>query len=542
MFGLMQKKQLLVSSIIDFAQKNYGDVEIVSKNVDGKIFRYNYEEASIRIKKLIISLQNLGLKKGDRIATLAWNNHRHFELYYAVSSMGAVLHTINPRLFEEQIIYIMNHAEDKILFLDSDFSKMVSNISEKLVYVKKYIIMDKKDSNLNKELTEASFYEDLIDHKQTELDWPNFDEGKACSLCYTSGTTGNPKGVLYSHKSTLLHAWATAMPDTLGISANSVVMPVVPMFHANSWGLIYASPMSGAKLVLPGSKLDGESIYKIINDEKVTLSAGVPTVWLMLLEYMDKNKGVIPSVKELVIGGSAAPRSMIKDFLINYGVDVLHAWGMTEMSPLGSVCRLLPKHSYLPLDKKFDLKAKQGRPIFGVEMKITDDAGKEMPRDGKAFGNLKVRGPWIVEKYFKEEKKVTDEEGWFNTGDVATIDPDSFMHITDRSKDVIKSGGEWISSIELENVAVAHRDILEACVIGIYSKKWDERPLLLVVKSKSAEIKKDDILAFFENKVAKWWVPDDVIFVDELPHTATGKLLKSKLREEYKYYKIDSDS
>ena len=538
MLGLMQNRQLLVSSIIDFADKNYGDVEIVSKTDGNQVHRYSYSEATCRIKKLINALKNIGLKKGDKVATLAWNDHRHFELYYAISSMGAILHTINPRLFEEQIIYISNHAEDSILFFDQSFSNLVNNISKKLVSVKKYVIMKSEKSDLNIKLDNIISYENFIDHKIKDLDWPYFKEEEACSLCYTSGTTGNPKGVLYSHKSTLLHAWATSMPDTLCISASSVVMPVVPMFHANAWGLVYAAPMTGAKLVLPGSDLDGESIYKIINDEKVTISAGVPTVWLMLLNYMDQNGGSIMSVKNLVIGGSAAPRSMIKEFSDKYNVTVLHAWGMTEMSPLGTVCRLLPKHKDLSSASKFDLKAKQGRAIFGVEMKITDDSGVEMPRDGKSFGNLKVKGPWVAEGYYKEPKKILDEEGWFNTGDVATIDPDGFMQITDRSKDVIKSGGEWISSIDLENIAIGHEKILEACVIGIPDTKWDERPLLLIVQDKKSELTKKEVLDFFVGKVAKWWIPDDVIFLEELPHTATGKLLKSKLRDEFKSHKI----
>ena len=538
MLGLMQNKQLLVSSIIDFADKNYGDVEIVSKIDKGQVHRYSYSEATCRIKKLIIALKNIGLKKGDKVATLAWNDHRHLELYYAISSMGAILHTINPRLFEEQIIYISNHAEDKILFFDQSFSGLVSNISKKLVSVKKYVIMKSEQTRIDINLDGLISYENFIDHKVSELDWPDFKEEEACSLCYTSGTTGNPKGVLYSHKSTLLHAWATSMPDTLCISASSVVMPVVPMFHANAWGLVYAAPMSGAKLVLPGPDLDGESIYKIINDEKVTISAGVPTVWLMLLNYMDQNDGAIVSVNNLVIGGSAAPKSMIKEFSDKYNVTVLHAWGMTEMSPLGTVSRLLPRHRDLSSESKLNLKAKQGRAIFGVEMKITDDDGIEMPRDGESFGNLKVRGPWITERYYKEQKEILDKEGWFNTGDVATIDPDGFMQITDRSKDVIKSGGEWISSIDLENIAVGHEKIVEACVIGIPDTKWDERPLLLIVLDKKCNLTKEEVLSFFVGKVAKWWIPDDVIFVEELPHTATGKLLKSKLRDDYKNYTI----
>ena len=540
MLGLMQNKQLLVSSIIDFADKNYGDVEIVSKINKTEKFIYNYSEATNRIKKLVQALKNMGLKKGDRVATLAWNDHRHFELYYAISSMGAVLHTINPRLFEEQITYIANHAEDKVLFFDESFSNLVTNISKKLFTITHYVIMQSYKSPLKIKLENLSSFEHIIDLKKVDIEWPQFKEQEACSLCYTSGTTGNPKGVLYSHKSTLLHAWATAMPDTLAISASSVVMPVVPMFHANAWGLVYAAPMSGAKLVLPGSEMDGKSIYEIINDESVTISAGVPTVWLMLLNYMEEKKVRIDTVKNLVIGGSAAPKSMIKDFFEKYNVTVLHAWGMTEMSPLGTVSRLLPKHSNLTYESKLELSSKQGRAIFGVEMKIIDDDGKIMPRDGKSFGNLMVRGPWITERYYKEEEVIIDEDGWFNTGDVATIDKDGFMQITDRSKDVIKSGGEWISSIDLENIAIGHEKILEACVIGIEDMKWDERPLLLVIKDKKSKLSKKEVLDFFVGKVAKWWIPDDVVFVDELPHTATGKLLKSKLRDEFKDYKSNN--
>ena len=538
MFGLMQKKQLLIPSLLEFAEKNHGKTEIVSHTVEGKIHKYNYAEASKRTRKLANALKKIGIKDDDRVGTLAWNTFRHFELYYAVSGMGAILHTINPRLFEEQIIYISNHAEDKVLFLDSTFIDLVERIFPKLNNVQAFVIMTDIKSMPATSLPNVFCYESLLEECNEEFRWPELDENKACSICYTSGTTGNPKGVVFSHRSTVLHAWGTALPDTLCMSASTIALPVVPMFHANTWGLIYAAPMTGSKLVLPGPHLDGANIYKLIESEKVTLLAGVPTVWLMLLNYLDDKNKKLESVENIVIGGSAAPRSMIESFSKKFDVQVLHAWGMTELSPLGTVNRLLPKHKMLDEKSKFDIQSKQGRSIYAVEMKITDDDGIALPHDGKTFGNLKVRGPWVASSYYKEKINILDQDGWFDTGDVATIDIDGFMHITDRSKDVIKSGGEWISSIELENIAVGNTNVLEACVIGVRHPKWDERPLLIIVPKEKDKCNEKEILDFFVGKVAKWWIPDRVVFVESLPHTATGKLLKSLLRDEYSEFSL----
>ena len=537
MFGLMQDKPLLISSLIQHAELNHGGSEIVSRLEDGSIHRYNYSDASKRIRKLANALLRLNIKLGDRIGTLAWNTFRHFELYYAISGVGCVLHTINPRLFHDQIIYIINDAEDKIIFVDLSLFELINSIMPRLESVKAFIVMTDKESMPVTVHKNVFCYETLLENESDNHDWILMDENTACSICYTSGTTGNPKGVVFSHRSTLLHALATALPDTFNISATTVVLPVVPMFHANTWGVVYAAPLAGAKLVLPGEKLDGKSIYELIDKEKVDLLAGVPTVWLMLLNYLSENNKNLNSVNNIVIGGSAAPRAMIEEFSKKYDVNVLHAWGMTEMSPLGTVNRLLKKQEKLDEKSKFDILSKQGRPIFLVEMKITDDKGIELPRDGKSFGNLKVRSPWAAKSYFKKEGgEILDDDGWFNTGDVATIDIDGFMQITDRSKDVIKSGGEWISSIELENIAIGYEGIKEACVIGVPHAKWDERPILLIVSKEKRTINVDNILSFLEDKVPKWWLPDDIILVDSLPHTATGKLLKSELREKYKDY------
>ena len=537
MRGLMQDQPLLISKLIEYADIYHGDTEIVSQTVEGDIHRYSYRECHRRSKKLANALTRLGVGLGDRIATLAWNGYRHFEAYYAVSGIGAILHTINPRLFTEQITYIANHAEDKVLLLDLTFVEMVEKLAPELASIETYVVLTDGDHMPDTSLPDALSYEELIAGEPGEFDWPKLDENTASSLCYTSGTTGDPKGVLYSHRSTLLHSYAGCTTDVLGFSARDVVLPVVPMFHANAWGIPYAAPLAGSKLVFPAPQLDGESVHRLIEAESVTMTAGVPTVWLMLLDYMAKNGKTFSTLDRVVCGGSAMPRAMIETFEETYNVRAFHAWGMTEMSPLGTVGSLKVKHATLPSQERIDVKTKQGRGVFGVEMKIVDDDGNELPRDGEAFGNLMVRGPWITNGYFKGEGGETlDKDGWFHTGDVATLDSEGFMHITDRSKDVIKSGGEWISSIDLENIAVGHPDVKEACVIGVRHPKWDERPLLLVVPDDDKTVDKDAMIKFLTDKIVKWWLPDDVVMVDELPHTATGKLLKARLREEYKDY------
>ena len=539
MRALMQDKPLLISSLIDFAAQYHSDAEIVSRTIEGPIHRYTYVEAQARSKQLANALRRLGVELGDRVATLAWNGYRHLEIYYGVSGMGAVLHTINPRLFPEQISYIANHAEDKYIFTDLTFVPLLEQVAPSLTTVKGYVVMTDEAHMPETSLPNAMCYETLLAAESGDYDWPQFDEMTASSLCYTSGTTGNPKGVLYAHRSTVLHSFAVCMQDVLGLSSRDTVLPVVPMFHANAWGLAYAAPMCGAKLVMPGAAMDGESIYQLVDEEKVTMSAGVPTVWLMLLGYMQEHGKKLPHMDRTVIGGSAAPQSMIETFERDYDVTVIHAWGMTEMSPLGTTGVMKAKFADLPFEERLKYKVKQGRVVYGVELKITDDDGNDLPHDGEAFGHLMVRGPWITNGYFKGEGgDVLDADGWFDTGDVATLDGEGYMQITDRSKDVIKSGGEWISSIDLENLAVGHPDVAEAAVIGIAHPKWDERPLLVIVRNPGSEVTKEAILEFMEGKIAKWWMPDDVTFVDEIPHTATGKIQKISLREQFAGYKL----
>jgi len=542
MQGLMQDRPLLISSLIDHAKAFHPDAEIVSRTVEGPVHRCTYGDIHRRSKQVANALTALGVKPGDRIATLAWNGYRHMELYYGVSGAGAVLHTINPRLFPEQITFIANHAEDQYLFFDLSFAPLIEKLCPSMKSVKGFVALTDRAHMPAIGVPNLVCYEELVGAQSSDYEWPVFDERTASSLCYTSGTTGNPKGVLYSHRSTVLHSYATCMVDGLGLSAVESVLLVVPMFHVNAWGMPYAGAMSRAKLVMPGPALDGKSVYALMKDERVTLALGVPTVWLMLFQHVDA-AGVDPNhdltLKRVVIGGSAAPRAMSEKFETKFGAFVVHAWGMTEMSPLGTVCNLLPKHRGRDLSARLDLQAKQGRPLYGVEMKINDDEGRRLPHDGVAFGHLMVRGPWITSGYFKGDGgQILDAAGFFDTGDVATIDPDGYMQITDRSKDVIKSGGEWISSIELENAAMGHPAIAEAAVIGIAHAKWQERPVLIVVRKPGPEVTRGDVLKFLEGKVAKWWMPDDVVFVDELPHTATGKLLKTKLREMFKDYRL----
>ena len=541
MDGTMMQRPLSISSLIEYAAKNFGDTEIVSRTVEGTgdagIHRYNYREANRRAKQLANALKHLGTVKGDRIATLAWNGYRHFEIYYAVSGMGAITHTVNPRLFPEQIAYIINHAEDSLLFVDLTFVPLIEALTPSLKTLKGVVVMTDRAHMPSAKIPNMLCYEDLLAAEADDFAWPVLDEDTPSGLCYTSGTTGNPKGVLYTHRSTLLHTIATMSPACFGLDAQSVVLPVVPMFHVNAWGTPFSCAAAGCKIVFPGAALDGASLYQLFEQESVTTSAGVPTVWLGLLNYLKTHGLKFTTLKETVIGGSACPPAMIKSFEQDFGVTVLHGWGMTELSPLGTLNRLRAKQLKLTLDEQLAIKAKQGPPIFGMELEIVGDDGKPLPHDGKAFGDLMVRGSWVIERYFKEQHSAL-KNGWFPTGDVANIDADGYLQITDRSKDVIKSGGEWISSIELENIAMAHPAVQEAAVVGVAHPKWDERPLLVVVKKTNADVSAEELLKFYDGKIAKWMLPDAVAFVEQLPHTATGKLLKMKLREDFKDYKL----
>ena len=533
MLGLMQEQPLLISGLIDFAARHHRDAPIVSRRVEGDMHRYTYADAARRARQIAGALDRLKLGFSDRVATLAWNGYRHFELYFGITGSGRVIHTINPRLAPEQVAWIANHAEDQVLCFDMTFLPVVKGIWQHCKTVRQWVALCDADKlPADSGIPGLRSYEEWIGGESPDYAWPQFDERSAAALCYTSGTTGNPKGALYSHSSTLLHAYGAALPDGIGISARESILPVVPMFHVNAWGIPYSAAMTGAKLVFPGAALDGASVYELMETERVTLSAGVPTVWLGLLNHMKQHGLKLGTMRRTVIGGSACPPAMIRTFGDKYGVHVLHAWGMTEMSPIGTTGRLKAKHIGLPPAERYKVQAKQGRVIFGVQMKIVDGDGKELPRDGKAFGDVLVRGPWICSSYFKQEDSPL-RDGWFPTGDVATLDADGYMHITDRSKDVIKSGGEWISSIDLENAMMAHPAVAEAAVIGVAHPKWDERPLLILVKKAGASITRDEALEFLKPRVAKWWLPNDVVFVETLPHTATGKLLKTKLREDF---------
>ena len=538
MRGLMQDWPLLVHTVLDHARMYHGDQEIVSRTVEGPIHRYTYRDLDARSRKLASAMERRGYKLGDVVGTMAWNGYRHMEIWYGMMSLGAVVHTLNPRLFAEQLVYIINHAEDRLIFVDLTFVPVLEAIQDKLTGVAGYVIMTDADHMPETSLRNPICYEDLVaegDH----MEWPSFDENTACGMCYTSGTTGNPKGVVYSHRSNVLHAMMTVAGDALAFNSRTTIMPVVPMFHANAWSTTFSGPVSGARMVMPGGKMDGESIYEMLDTLKVTCTLAVPTVWLMLLQYLESTGKKLPHLERVVIGGSACPQSMHDTFQNDYDVQVIHAWGMTEMSPLGSLATATTAMDRLGEEERKAVLYKQGRPPYGVEMKITDDEGRELPRDGKAFGHLLVRGPCIARSYFKEEGgRIVDEENWFDTGDVSTLDEFGFLQITDRSKDVIKSGGEWISSIDLENLAVGHPDVAEAAVIGVAHPKWDERPLLVIVKREGREIDRDGILAYMDGKIAKWWMPDDVVFVDEIPHTATGKIQKLALREQFADYKL----
>ena len=539
MLGLMQNQPLLISSLIEFAERHHGDTEIVSRRVEGDIHRYTWRDVATRARQVANALDGMNLLFSDRVATLAWNGYRHLELYFGVSGSGRVLHTINPRLHPDQIAWIATHAEDQVLCFDMTFLPIVKAIHAKSPTIRQYVALcdaDKLPAGTG--IPNLVAYEAWMGSQPTAYEWPSFDEHSASSMCYTSGTTGHPKAALYSHRSTILHAYAAALPDVMCLSARDSVLPVVPMFHVNAWGIPYSAALVGAKLVLPGPAMDGKSVYELMEAEKVNYSAGVPTVWQMLLTHLSANNLRFSSLKRTVIGGSACPPAMIHAFRDQYGVEVLHAWGMTEMSPLGTLCTLKNKHLAMSPEEQMKIRLKQGRAIFGVDLKIVGDGGKELPWDGKTFGDLYVKGPWTVREYFKGEGGDPLVDGWFPTGDVATIDPDGYMQITDRSKDVIKSGGEWISSIDVENIAVAHPAVAMAACVGMKHPKWDERPIVAVVKKPGAQVTREELLKFYEGKIAKWQIPDDVVFVDAIPLGATGKMLKTKLREVLKDYRL----
>ncbi|MDP2819510.1 MAG: 3-(methylthio)propionyl-CoA ligase [Polaromonas sp.] len=539
MLGLMQNQPLLISSLIDFAERHHGDAEVVSRRVEGDIHRYTYRDVARRSRQVAKALDALKLQFSDRIATLAWNGYRHLELYFGVSGSGRVLHTLNPRLHPDLVSWIANHAEDQVLFFDMSFLPLVQAFHAKCTTIKHYIALCDADKlPADSGIPNLSSYEAWLTPHSADYSWPSFDENSASSMCYTSGTTGNPKAALYSHRSTILHAYAAALPDVMCLSARDSILPVVPMFHVNAWGIPYSAALTGAKLVFPGPGLDGKSVYELIENEKVTYAAGVPTVWQMMLGHMKPVGLKFSTLKRTVIGGSACPPAMIHAFQEDYGVEVLHAWGMTEMSPLGTLCTLKNKHLGMSKDEQMKIRLKQGRAIYGVDMKIVGEDGKELVWDGKAYGDLHVKGPWIVGEYFKGEGGNPLIDGWFPTGDVATIDPDGYMQITDRSKDVIKSGGEWISSIDIENIAVAHPAVAMAACIGVRHPKWDERPIIAVVKKPGAEVTREELIKFYEGKTAKWQIPDDVVFVDAIPLGATGKMLKTRLREQLKDYTL----
>ena len=541
MLGLMQSQNLLISSLIEFAERHHGEGQIVSRRVEGDIHRYTYKQVAQRSRQVANALDRLKLNFSDRVATLAWNGYRHLELYFGVSGSGKVLHTLNPRLHPDQIVWIANHAEDTVLCFDMSFLPIVKAVHARCTTIKHFVALcDAAALPTDTGIPGLQSYEAWIGKEPTTYDWPQFDENSASSMCYTSGTTGNPKAALYSHRSTILHAYAAGMPDVMCISARDSILPVVPMFHVNAWGIPYTAAMTGAKLVFPGAALDGKSVYELIESEGVTFAAGVPTVWQMMLSHMKPLGLKFSKLNRTVIGGSACPPAMMATFNNDYNVDVLHAWGMTEMSPLGTVCVLKNAHQNLSPEEKTKIRLKQGRAVYGVDMKIVSpDDGKELPWDGKTSGDLLVKGPWIIDKYFKQEGgSPLVEGGWFPTGDVATIDAEGFLQITDRSKDVIKSGGEWISSIDVENIAMAHPAVAMAACVGMRHPKWDERPIIAVVKKPGTEVTREELIAFFEGKTAKWQIPDDVVFVDAIPLGATGKMQKMKLREQLKDYKL----
>lgn len=538
MQGLMQDWPLLAHKVLDHAATYHPDQEIVSRSIEGPIHRQTYSDLNRRARKLASGCQKRGIKLGDVVGTMAWNGYRHLESWYGIMGLGAVVHTLNPRLFPEQLVYIIDHAEDTCFFLDLTFVPILEGIQDKLPKITNFVVMTDREHMPETSLRGVICYEELLAEGDDDFVWPEFDENTACGMCYTSGTTGNPKGVVYSHRSNVLHAMATNMADALGFKSTDAVMPVVPMFHANAWSTAFSAPMAGAKMIMPGALMDGASIYELLDTEQASVTLAVPTVWLMLLQYLEQNpEKKLDALKRVVIGGSACPESMMKAFEEDYDVEVIHAWGMTEMSPLGTLGTRKGGMETMSHEEWWPIKLKQGRPPFTVEMRITDDDENELPRNGKAFGHLVVRGPCISKSYLKGEGgNILDSQGYFDTGDVSTVDEYGFMQITDRSKDVIKSGGEWISSIDLENIAVGHPDVAEAAVIGIEHPKWDERPLLVVVRKDGTDPDGADILKFMEGKIAKWWMPDDVAFVEEIPHTATGKISKLQLRQAFEDY------
>lgn len=546
LMGQMMASPLLISSLLRHAARHSGDTEIVSKRVEGDLHRYGWRDAELRSRKLAQAFARLGCRPGDRIATLAWNGYRHLEIYYGSSGSALVCHTINPRLFPEQIAWIANDAQDLALCFDLNFLPLVEKLAASMPSIRHYVLMtDRAHMPATTTIPDLLCYEELVEAEDGDYRWPEFDENTASSICYTSGTTGNPKGAVYSHRSSVLHAYASALPDAMDCSARDVILPVVPMFHVNAWGLPYSSAIVGCKLVMPGPHLDGKSLYELFENEGVTFSAGVPTVWLGLLNYVKANDLKITTFKRTVIGGSACPPAMMKTLQQDFGVEVIHAWGMTELSPLGTLSKLSSKQLELPAEERQRLLEKQGKVIYGIDMAVIDDEGREQPWDGASSGNLVVRGHWVISSYYGPGAggksplvSVDGQAGWFPTGDVATIDGYGFMQITDRSKDVIKSGGEWISSIDLENIAMAHPAVHEAAAIACAHPKWDERPLLVVVRKPDAALTRDEILAFFDGRIAKWQIPDDVVFVDEIPHTATGKIQKLKLREQFKGHRL----
>ncbi|MBB6200174.1 3-(methylthio)propionyl-CoA ligase [Paraburkholderia fungorum] len=535
MQGLMMQQPLLIASLLTHAERHHGGQEIVSRRVEGDIHRYRYRDLAQRARRMANALASLGIQPGERVGTLAWNGYRHMELYFAVSGAGSVLHTLNPRLHVDQLAYIIEHAQDRVVFFDLTFLPLIESVAPRVKSPKIFVAMTDR-AHMPRDLDLATTllcYEDLVDGHSDAFDWPLLDENSASSLCYTSGTTGNPKGVLYSHRSTLLHTYAAALPDSLNCSARDVIFPVVPMFHVNAWGLPYIACMVGAKLVFPGPALDGKSLHEMIEDERVTLSAGVPTVWQGLLAHVDAIAGSFSSMQRTIIGGAPCPTAMTTVFQERHRVDVVHAWGMTELSPVGTVCSFKAHQVSLPVEERYALQAKQGRPVFGIDMKIVDLDGNALPWDGAATGDLLVRGHWVTREYFGVDDTPPLRDGWFPTGDVARIDPDGFMQITDRSKDVIKSGGEWISSTDIENVAYLHPEVATAVCIAARHPKWDERPLLLIVKKPGSALVAEELLSFFDGRVARWWKPDAVVFVESVPLGATGKILKNQLRDQF---------
>lgn len=533
MLGLMQDWPLLVTKMLDHGALNHGEREFVTRSVEGPVRRYTLADLRIRALRVAKALEKDNIRLGDRVATMAWNTDRHVEAWFGIMGLGAICHTLNPRLFADQLVYIVNHAEDQILFVDLTFVPVVQAVAARLPSVRKYIVLTDSQHMPDTTLPNAVAYEDWLAGADEDFQWKSFDENTAAALCYTSGTTGNPKGVLYSHRSNVLHGMMVNQPDVLGLSSEDVILPIVPMFHANAWAITYAAPAAGTKIVMPGAGMDGASIYQLLDSEKVTASAAVPTVWLALLQHLEATGSKLPYLHRVLIGGAACPPMMIRAFELDYDVEVIHGWGMTEMSPVGTTGKMKYATSGLDKETTLKLKEKQGRTPFLVEMKIVDADHRDLPRDGKAFGHLLVRGPAIASAYFRHDAEILDADGWFDTGDIATIDALGFMQITDRDKDVIKSGGEWISSIEVENVAVGCPGVAEAAVIGVPHPKWSERPLLILVRKANSDVGKDAVLAYLDGKIARWWMPDDVVFVESIPHSATGKIQKMELRKQF---------